>query len=204
MIKFTLGLEWMILFTGLAGAFHVLGPDHWLPTSVIAWQKRWKTSQTVLFSILAFFAHVLTGYLLFLLFQSVLGQLGLSDPFLIAAVLVLVMNLIRGFRFPRIQDVFQSGNKGVWGSFVAFSLLGPCEVVLPIFIKSKQMGIGYLIPFCAFLAGTWVAGVCLVLGGKSLWSRPFWLPWSLRWALERRALLPVLAGFCLSLGFWLI
>ncbi|MEO5969848.1 MAG: hypothetical protein ABIQ95_07965 [Bdellovibrionia bacterium] len=194
--------ESLILLAGLAGALHVLGPDHWFPTSVLAWQKSWGRSRTVLFASAAYFFHVLLGYFIYLFIEKWVSHLGPKEVFTFAMGLMVVMTLVRGIRFLRVKQVIRMGRKGVGGSFLALSLLGPCEVVIPMFAKAKFLGMGYLIPFVAFLTGTWVVGILLVLNGRNLWNRPLWLPLGVRWLAQTRAAFPLMAGVVLSVGFF--
>ena len=87
-MNFSLAPQLIIFFFMVLGALHVLGPDHWLPASVLAWQKKWKFSKTILFSIVAFFSHVLTGYLLFLVFQKWVHASAPAQLFLFAPILM--------------------------------------------------------------------------------------------------------------------
>jgi hypothetical protein len=193
--------EPLILLAGLAGALHVLGPDHWFPTSVLAWQKSWAPSRTILFALAAYFFHVLFGYFLYLFVEKWVSHLGPEEFFTFAMGLMVLMTLVRAIRFQRVQPVIRIGQEGVGGSFLALSLLGPCEVVIPMFAKSKFLGMGYLIPFVAFLAGTCAMGILLVLKGRNLWNQPLWLPLGVRWLAQTRAAFPLMAGVVLSVGF---
>jgi uncharacterized membrane protein YdfJ with MMPL/SSD domain len=78
-------------------------------------------------------------------------------------------------------------------------LLGPCESIIPIFIKAASLGTGYALPLASFLAGTVLTGSVLVLSGRIVWNRPFWLMRAFDWALQRTAVLPVAAGVALGL-----
>jgi len=203
---------WIVLLAILFGGLNVFSPDRWLPASVLAWQKGWKISRTISFLGIALFSHVLTGYLLFLLFQNIgnrIGQkfsvdMGASSLFLFALGLMFFITLARRLRFPRIQEAFRVGQKGAWGSFIVFSLLGPCEVIVPIFVKAKSLGVGYLIPFLAFLTGTWITGIGLVAISKTIWNRPLGLPQGVDWAYRKCLALPVFTCLTLTLGFSLI
>lgn len=199
-----LSIESLVLLSGLAGALHVLGPDHWFPTSVLAWQKSWAPSRTVLFASTAYFFHILFGYFLYLFIEKWVSDLGPKEFFTFAMGLMVIMTLVRGFRFQRVQQVIRIGQKGVGGSLLALTLLGPCEVVIPMFAKAKFLGMGYLIPFVAFFIGTWMVGILLVLRGRNLWNRPLWLPLGVRWLVRTRAAFPLIAGLVLSVGFFFL
>ncbi len=47
--------ELAITLSFLAGAAHVLAPDHWMPGSVVAWQRGWGFIKTSLFSLGIFY-----------------------------------------------------------------------------------------------------------------------------------------------------
>jgi len=194
----------MILLTILAGALHVLSPDHWLPTSVLAWQKGWRPTKTLIFSIGLFFSHVLTGYFLYLLFKKWSDGLDQLRLFYVSLLFVILVTLVRSVRLSKVKTVFRIGHQGIRGNFLAWSLLGPSEILVPIFVKSKDLGMGYLAPFGAFLVGTGIAGTLLVLLSQSWWNRPFGLPLGVHWVFRRRAVLPALAGVTVSLSLLLL
>ena len=191
------------LLAMIGGALHVLGPDHWIPTSVLAWQKKWTQSQTVVFSMSAFFVHVFWGYLLFLLLQNWMIKRPDSEFLVLALGLMVGMAVVRRTRFPRVQKIFRIGHQGLKGNVAALLLLGPCEIILPIFVKAKLLGVGYIVPFVCFLLGTVAAGVFVVLWGRAQWNRPFALPVELRAILRPRAVLPLVAGVSVG-GFFLL
>ena len=196
--------EVLVLLSALAGALHVLGPDHWYPTSVLAWQKSWAPFRTVLFALIAYFFHVLLGYLAYALIEKWVSHLGSKEFFALAIGLMLIMTWVRGVRFQRVQPVIRIGRKGFGGSLLALTLLGPCEVVIPMFAKSKFLGMGYLIPFVAFYAGTCLVGIFLVLYGRNLWNRPLGLPLGVRWLEQNRGDFSLIAGLVLSVGFFFL
>jgi hypothetical protein len=183
----------------LSGAVHMLAPDHWLPASVVAWQRGWGYRRTVGFAALAHLSHVLLGVLIFFAFDPILLGLDPSRLFRFTLGLVLVVMAIRLVRFSRVREVLRAGPSSAWGIVAVFSLLGPCESVIPILIKSHQLGTGYLLPVAAFVLGSWIAGSSLVLAGRVLWDRPFWLPRSVNWAWRVPAILPVAASLGLGL-----
>ncbi len=200
-MTFSQAPQLVVLLFVFAGALHVLAPDHWLPTSVFAWQKRWRFSKTILFSIFAFFSHVLTGYFLYLIFQKWMKSAGSTQIFSIALGLMFLMMILRGARFSKIREALRFGHQGARGGFAVLSLLGPCEVTVPLFLKAKFLGMGYLIPFAAFLVGTWLAGIVLVLLGQFYWDRPNALVRGVQWSYRKAAVLPMLCGVIINIGF---
>jgi hypothetical protein len=194
--------EMFLILCGVVGALHVLAPDHWLPTAIVAWQRGWRTRRIAAFASLAFAGHILLGFLIYFILKEALAQFASPISVLTAAALawVCLFAVIRGIRFTRIKDVFRAGPEGIWGIVAAFSLLGPCESVILIFIKARQMGLGYFMPFTAFLAGTLIAGIAAILVGQVLWNRPLALPRSLAWANWGGAVLPSVAALALGVG----
>ena len=192
----------IVLLAALAGGIHVFGMDHWLPVSVLAWQKGWRVSRTVIFSFIAFFSHVLTGYILYRVLRG--GLIDLSDRTLslVALVIMFILMLARELRFGKMLNLFRVGHQGVSGSFFALSILGPCEILLPFFIKINALGVNAFVPFIAFLGGTWVVGISLVLMGRRRCNRPIWLPLRLNFAQRQGISIPSVAVFMLTIGFF--
>lgn len=190
----------MMLLAALAGAVHVMAPDHWMPTSILSWQRGWTWPRTVAFATGSFLLHILMGVAIFYGFHPFLMML--DSHFLLGFGLFLVVSVmfLRLVRFSRIQEVLRSGSQSIWGSFATLSLLGPCESIIPILIKSGQLGMGYATPLLAFALGTVVAGCAAVLSGHLMWNRPLGLPLGLAWAQRSSAVLPVIAGLTAGLG----
>ena len=191
-----------MLLSALAGAIHVLAPDHWVPASILSWQRRWRAPATALFSTAALVMHVMLGAALYFLLEERLHRLSDTHLLSYALTFVVAVMLVRGLRFSRIHDVQKQGSSW-WGMLGVVSLLGPCESIIPIFVKSSSLGVGYLLPLLAFLAGTVGMGTVLVLGGKWLWNRPLWLPRAFGWVNQRLTVFPVAAGVVLGLRFLL-
>jgi hypothetical protein len=213
----------VVLLAAVCGVLNMLSPDRWLPSSLLAWQKNWSVQKTALFSMGVLFGHVLAGWLLYRVFLLLLAGLmarlgdaqrlgldfGSASFFLVVMVLVFSFGVARKFRFLRIQEVFRTGSRrvgaqGIWGSWMVLWLLGPCELVVPVFLKSKSMGVGCLTPFLAFLAGTWVAGIVLVAMSKPLWNYPLGLARILDWAYRSSFRLSMAVSMTTSLGFSLV
>ncbi len=195
-------LERILLLSFLAGALHVLAPDHWLPASVMSWQRRWRAGSTALFSLTAYSFHVVLGLLIFFALEGFISSLQSTALLIFALVLVGTSTLIRLYRFTRIEEVLCAGPGSKRGIFAVFSLLGPCESLIPVLIKSGQMGVGYLTPFFVFLAGTLVSGTVLVFAGRRLWNRPMGLPMGMSWAYRSSAAIPLLACIVLGISVW--
>lgn len=195
---------WMlILLSALAGGIHVAAPDHWVPASILCWQRRWRPPLAALFATAVLTIHVLLGAAIYFAFDDTLKAFNPARLFPYSLAFVVVVTLLRGFRFSRIRDVQRVGNHSWWGMFAVMTLLGPCESIIPIFLKSASLGVGYIVPLVAFLAGTVSVGVGLTLTGRIVWNRPLWLIRAFDWANQRIALLPIAAGVALGLRYLL-
>lgn len=184
-------LQILLLFSILAGAVHVLAPDHWLPSSVLTWQRQWGFLKTLLFSSLVFLIHLSLGGLIYFFFFSFFSQVKAEFLFPFTLLLLFFSLCMRLARFSRIQEVLRSGANSRWGYFATLSLLGPCESLIPLLIKSKLMGTGYLLPFLAFFMGTLLTGGVLVYLGRILWNHPVLFSKSLSWAYQRTTAVPL-------------
>jgi hypothetical protein len=191
----------------LIGAVQMLSPDHWMPSSVIAWQRGWRTSRTIRFVAIAVLLHVASGAVIGLCLAWVAGRaVPLSDSeFLLSSVLLVgVASAIRAYRFVRIREVVRAGPPNLWSYVPVLSLLGPSEALVPILSRAPLLGCGFIIPIVAYLAGALGAGLPLVLLARRGWNRPHWLPRGLEWANRRRALLPASLGALAGIGLLLL
>lgn len=152
---------------------------------------------------LALTVHVLLGALIYFLLDDTLRALDPEWLFPYSLAFVLAVMLLRGVRFWRIRDVQRAGPNAWWGWLTAMSLLGPCESIIPIFLKSASLGVGYFIPLVAFLAGTVTVGMGLTLFGRFVWDRPMWLIRAFDRANQRLAVLPIAVGVALGLRYLL-
>lgn len=191
---------WILSLSAIAGAVHMIAPDHWLPASVLSWRRGWRAPRALALSFVAFGFHVVLGAGVYFLLASFLRGFTGSALFTFGVVLVFSVMAARVFRFARIREVLGAETGSPWAVFVVVSLLGPAESLVPILVKSGQLGAGYLAPTMAFFAGTLVSGMALVLGGRWLWNRPMGLPRGLLWAQSSGAVFPVIAGLALGLG----
>ncbi|OFZ81162.1 MAG: hypothetical protein A3K03_10675 [Bdellovibrionales bacterium RIFOXYD1_FULL_44_7] len=199
-MDFSESTQLMLVLSALAGAVHVLAPDHWLPASVLAWQRGWTFTKSSLFALFTFVIHLLAGVLIYFCFDSVLSGLQSTRLFAFSFILVFLVMTIRLLRFSRIKDIFRTGPRGLWAVFSVLSLIGPCESIIPILIKAKQMGIGYLLTILTFSLGTMIVGMASVVTGRYLWNRPLWLPRGISWSARGTALVPIAAGLAVGLS----
>lgn len=180
----------LIVLCLLAGAIHVLSPDHWMPTSVLAWQRGWRPLKLTSFIFGAMLAHVFSGFVIFLMFIGFLKNLPIDSLFVLSVLMMTVFTVARGLRFRRISRVYESGPKSQWAIMNTLFLLGPCESIIPVFVKTSQMGMGYLTPFLAFLIGTLFSGYIVIFLGRYGWNRPLVLPRWLAWSQNGMSSLP--------------
>lgn len=197
-------LNWtLILLSALAGAIHVLAPDHWVPASIVGWQRRWSTFRSALYATLMLSLHVLMGAGAYFLFDDQLRTVDSARLFNYSLGFVALLMALRAWRFSMIRDIQRVGPHLGWATTLVLTLLGPCESIIPIFLKSASLGVGYVVPFGAFLAGTLGAGITLTFVGREVWNRPFWLIRAFDRGSQRLAALPVAAGVVLGLRFLL-
>jgi hypothetical protein len=193
----------LLALSAMAGAIHVIAPDHWFPASTLAWRRGWRTRTMVLFLSLAYAGHLALGYALFWLFRefwlgAVAGRL-----MLFTIALITVAALIRSYRFSHVEGVIRSSSLSRWRLWTVLALLGPCESIVPILIKGQQMGMSAQAILTAFLAGTWVMGIGLVLLSQRVWDQPELLA---RWVSiirGRVAPLPVAGVVAVGLVYFL-
>jgi hypothetical protein len=196
-------LLWLLMLSALAGAIHVLAPDHWVPTSILSWQRRWRPSRAALFAAVALSWHVLLGAGIYFALDGELRRLGPGRVFPYSLGLVVAVMCLRGLRFTRLRDVQRMNVHAGWAYFAVLTFLGPCESIMPVFLKSASLGRGYLLPLAAFWLGTVASGVGLVLVGRLIWNRPHWLIGAFDRLNRRVAVLPVAAGVALGLRYLL-
>ena len=178
----------LAVLAALAAAAQALAPAHWVPASVMAWQRGWSVARSGFFAAIALMLHVLLGVAIFFIFEDTLVSIRGR---------ALAVRLVR---FPRMNEVFRAGPNGAWSLVSVLWILGPCELIIPVLIKARQVGIGYLVPLVSFGAATLVVGVATVVAGRIMWNKPLLLPRGISWGTEGRALLPVLAGLAIGLG----
>jgi hypothetical protein len=193
--------QMLILLSAMAGAVHVLAPDHWVPASILAWRQRWSPIQVAAVGSLAFGLHVLVGFLIFACFPDFFLDLASVGLMTFTLAIVGLFSILRALRYWRIGQAFHIGTNRFWGIATMLSLLGPCESIVPVLIKARQMGAGYLVAVVAFGAGSVASGISLILLGRFLWDRPILLPQALAWAYRRRSVLPVSAVVVAGLAY---
>ncbi len=171
-----------------------------MPAAIVACQRGWGVRKTSLFAGAILGPHVLLGALIYFGFEPFLSRLRAEGLLLFSLALVVFSLVVRWIRFKRVDEVLRAGPLSIWGLFAVFSLLGPCEWIIPILIQAGHLHAGYLTVVVAFLLGTWSGGVALALLGRALWGRPFWLPWGMGLATRSRPVAPVLAFIAMGIG----
>lgn len=205
MVSFSVQALFFVL-TALVGVFHVWSPDHWLPLSVVSWQKRWSFLRTTTVWTLACALHCALGLVLALAAAPALRLWDGSSVFLLSLGLVLLMTLLRSRRLSRLQEVLRSGTLGRWGVYVTIGLLGPAELMLPIAVKGQQLDLSSALLFKAaalFSAATWAAGLGAVLVGRSRWDVPMALPLAVSRSTRQVSSVPFLVSLGVGLSIFM-
>lgn len=194
--------NWILLeLAFLSGVVHVLAPDHWMPASILSWQRNWKRGQNLAFAAGIYFFHVLLGALLYWMFSPMFNWMSQQAIFGFALILIVASALVRLVRMGDIKSVILAGPRSRWGVLACYSLLGPCETLIPFLMKAKQLGVSIQLTVLVYFLGTILSGVLCMELGQKLWNRPLWLPRSLNWAVgDVSASLPALASIALVLG----
>jgi hypothetical protein len=180
-------------FSLAIGLVQAISPDRWLPLSVHSWQKNWPESKVRALSAFLSLIHVFLGVLLALVVLPFLQ--GQPQEFLLRvfSMMVLVAAVGRLFRLGRLREVVGSGLQGRWGVYALASLMGPCEIALPLFVKTGLSFPAMSVAALGLLAGTFVGVYLLTRGSRSLWSMPARFAQVLNWTQGRGAWVPSLA-----------
>lgn len=183
----------------------MLMPDHWVPSSLISWQRGWRGGSTLAFVAALTVLHVLAGAAIFFIYLK-LAQLCLESPgdllawaFFFAAP----FSLLRVIRYPSISTVLQLCRSGVRPWARILSLIGVCEFVMPLMMKGRLLGIGYALPLGYFLLGSLLCAALAVPLGRRLWNRPLWMTEWLGQLQSRAAAVPMFAGLLVGFFFTL-
>jgi hypothetical protein len=191
----------LILFAAFAGAVQMIAPDHWMPASLLTWQRGWRMSQTILLSLALSLVHVLSGFGLYLLFQPLLGRVAESRLPAFTFILIGVAGIIRALRFSPVRQVLYRSSRLGRGLIAVFTLMGPSEMIIPVLMKAHmdQMDFGFLL--VVFFAATWVTGTVFTVMSRAYWNRPSALPRSLDWCQSRMAAYPWVAAASVGIVF---
>lgn len=193
----------LLILSAFAGAIHMLAPDHWMPLSLKSWQRQWGQAKTLVLSLLALAGHLGVGFAIYLILRPLIITYVGSTLFMASVALVIAGAILRAARFGSIREILRMGSNRIWSTLSVLSLLGPCESLIPVMIKAHHLGVGYLVAFAGFAAGTLLSGLLLIFAGRYFWNHPIRLNQGVSWALQRRSVLPVLAGVTAGLIFLL-
>ena len=192
----------LLILSFAVGAIHVIAPDHWIPTSVFAWQRRWNLLMLALFAALALLLHTVAGAGIYFLLQDPIKKLDSTTLFAFTMGWLALAAAIRAIRFSSAQNAIYSNSQPLWGIVSLLGILGPAESLLPILFRASHAGEGYLLPIVCYLGGTWACGILLMAGGRYLWDRPLWFSRSAELAGRKLAAFPVATG--LAVGYALL
>jgi hypothetical protein len=188
----------LIYFAAFAGAVQMIAPDHWLPLSVFSWQRGWRVSSTVLFSLFFFVLHVALGLGLYLAFAHPLSLVTENHLAIFTVCFLGVLGLLRAFHFSKLGYIIHRAprwnNKSLGGAKSLLLFLGPSEMLIPVLMKARMDQVGFRIPVVAFFLGTVLAGSLLVASSRLLWNRPTMLPKAVHWAHGKLAAYPAALG----------
>lgn len=199
-MTFTLEPTQLLLLTLslLAGAVQMSSPDRWVPGSLMSWQRAWTPGKDRVFPFLALAFHLGAGFLLYLALSPWLMELPTQTVFVASLSLVAVGALIRAIQSGSVHRLFQQASQGKRSLFRVLMILGPCEVLVPVLYKGKALGMGLLLPFAVFAAGSIATGALLHRRGRERWNAPERLVDTLAWAQSRGTTAPVAAGLVLG------
>ena len=192
----------LLILSFAVGAIHVLAPDHWIPTSVFAWQRRWNLFILAPFAAGALLLHTISGAAVYFLLRAQIERLDSTTLFAFTMGWLGLAATVRAIRFSSAQNAIYSNSQPLWGILSLLGLLGPAESLLPILFRASHLGGGFALPIACYLAGTWACGILLMAGGRFLWDRPLWFSRSAELAGRKLAAFPVATG--LAVGYALL
>jgi hypothetical protein len=178
------------LLVFLLGAAHMLSPDHWMPVSIQAWQKSWSSKFTSSVSALVVSFHVLSGFILFFIFQKLFFLLNSNGLIYFTIAWIAVFTFVRSWRFSQLQMILWGAPKLSSKIFTLFAFIGPAESLIPVLIKSHMLPANILPTFFCFWLGSLASGVPLMIFGQLWTDRPMALPQEMVWAQKKLIAIP--------------
>ena len=149
------------------GIIHtVLGPDHYVPITALALDRRWGVSKTILATLLFGAAHVMSAFFLGLI--GLYGAERLSfirrfETFTGSSLGWLLMGLGLFMAVLGLRKAFRPSSKpsttrmAPWILFIAF-VLGPCEPLIPLLmIPAAHQGWPVLLSVTGIFSGATLA-----------------------------------------------
>jgi hypothetical protein len=196
----------LVLVSFIAGAVHVIAPDHWLPLSLLSWQRRWRQPSLWGAVLLSFGVHTAIGVLIYLAAKPLFLFLGKNYFSAFTFGLLILGTLLRNFTFNSQSDIMSIGTNSKWGLYRVGILLGPAESLLPILVKA-ELAEKTLAPVIGmYLAGSLIMALIFVNLGRALWERPLWLPRGISMVMDPKTMISVVSvagGFALALTTFL-
>lgn len=189
-----------MVMASLAGVITSFIPDRWMPASLIAWKSGFSASKTSLYNASLTLAHVALGVGIFAVFNSQLTTLREGNNGLLLGAFLLAMILVRFFRFKGLKEILKAPAETplMRQSTIAFSLIGPNEIIIPILIKASGSHAHMVQATVAYTTGLVVTSALLAVVGRKVWSTPTILPRGIRAASQGMTLLPLLMGLGLT------
>lgn len=153
--------------TALLSVFHALIPSHWLPVIAVAKRQHWPTRRTLLVTLLAGAAHVLSTVLLGSLFAALGGALAERAEGLtrwLAPVVLTAMGLFYIYQHYYHHHFHLHEQRTRWGLVASLALamfLSPCLEIEGFFLVAGQFGWGFVALLAAVYGVVTVAGMVL-------------------------------------------
>ncbi|MEO6039897.1 MAG: hypothetical protein ABIQ93_15900 [Saprospiraceae bacterium] len=153
--------------TALLSVFHALIPSHWLPVVAVGKKQQWTVRQTLLITLLAGSAHVLSTALLGGIFAALGGVLadraeGFTHWF--APVLLSGMGLFYIYQhyYHHHFHLHQQGTHwGIVASLALAMFLSPCLEIEGFFLVAGPYGWGFVALLAAVYGVVTVSGMVL-------------------------------------------
>ena len=183
----------------LAGAVQGVSPDRWVPLSIHSWQRGWRNAQMFKMGIGLVTLHVALGLLLFFIVSPFLNGSTETARGLVAAAIVLGGAVFRLGRFQRFREVLGAGTRGRWGVPAILSLMGPCELAIPLLMKSASGGQGLIPALLALWVGTAIGTLGVAVLARRYWNNPLRLAAVVDWTQGRGVVFPAAAMALIAL-----
>ena len=194
-------LSTVLLISFLAGLLQSASPDRWIPLSIHSWQRGWDARRTLLAGAGLLVVHVALGVALFGVIFLVAAPVSSESLSLVAVAVVLGGAVLRLSRFKQFRQVLGAGVRGRWGVPAVLSLMGPCELAIPLLLKTAHGGQSVVLALMALTVGTLVGALGLALGARHFWNQPARLATVVDWTQGRGVAVPAAAMALIVLQF---
>ncbi len=174
----------LLLFSFVIGLVHAAQPDHWVPLSVVNWQKGLDFRNRVQRITMGTLFHLGFAFVIYYFFQKFLEPRLHEGVFGFSIGVIFLFSVVRVFRFRALNQVIRSGKHSSWGILAAFSILGPAESLVPLLLKANILGASAPLAaamVCLYGLGTALTLTYFVSVSQKLWERP----WGLINGIER-------------------